>query len=88
MSIKSRLRTHKEDIVMFLSLGESCAFIAGPALLYIAALDQPLTWKIWVAVVSSVFGAYRMWTKKNPIARALGVVNTSQDLPHVERSDR
>lgn len=84
MGLKSWARANREDIGLVLSLFEAVAFIIGPPIVYLAALDQPITWQIQFAILGSALASFRLWIKKSPIAKQLGVHSTSQDLPHMK----
>lgn len=86
MSIASRLRTHKDDIRLILELLDGLLFTILPGIVAMGAYVQgasSLSAALVVAIVSTI-SSFRMWIKRSPLAKRLGVEHTSMDLPRVQ----
>ena len=75
-------RENQEDLRAVGNLAGSVAYIIGPALGSILAAEK-IDWRVIGPAILYMLSTFRMWIKKSPIAKELGIQDTSGDLPVV-----
>jgi hypothetical protein len=86
MSVSQWARTHREDLKLAFELIDAFTFIIltpvtaiGGYFMGASSLACALVTAI-IALISSI----RLWIKRSPLMRRLGVEHTSMDLPNVK----
>lgn len=87
MTLRDRLRPHKEDIRTVLELAEAFVCVMTPgAMAMLVWAQNPERDTLAVALFGAAIAtgtSFRLWVKRSPLTRRLGVEHTSMDLPEV-----
>lgn len=87
MGLRDRLRAHREDIRTIIELAEAFTCVATPGAAVMLVWAQG-GGSFWVAVGSASVAtatSFRLWVKRSPLTRRLGVEHTSMDIPETHQ---
>lgn len=86
MPLRGWLAKHKDTFRLFFELADAFAFMVLPSVVIfegVIAGDTTMRRGMFDALVALI-SSFRLWVKKSPVAKKLGVEGTSGDLPKVD----